>query len=437
MGVLGSLKSGFGEFVDANAHLVGKGLDMVGAHGAAHAVDNWGDHIADDLGAAVGELNLGQSDDPKELLHGDAKAIGESAQHLQKFAQAFEETGAGLTRLDSEHWQGEAAEAFRKKFSPQPRAWVVVGEACAAAGKALETYQSTITWAQDQAQQAIDGYNAAKKASEEARGAYNRRVEQYNSALDDYKRAASAGQSATPPTVLGEFHDPGEEGFKQAQEVLRSARRQRDDAARTAGQAIAAATGSAPKEPGLWDRIGMDVADLNTGAAVGAVHFAGGVVKGATDLVKFVRGLNPQDPYNMTHPALYLDHVSTVAAGLVHTANHPTELVTAMVGSGWGKDPAEAGGTAVFNLLSGMATGGGSEAGVAGARMAMDAAAAAGERGGIKAGESAAQNAAENAARKAATDGAEQAGASAFNRPGAPQFDVSAFPQHVRPTEPA
>ncbi|KJK57059.1 putative T7SS-secreted protein [Saccharothrix sp. ST-888] len=422
-----------GEFVDVNAHIVGKGLDLVGLHDAAHTVDSYGDRIADGLGAAVGELNLGQSDDPKELLHGDAKAVGETAQHLQKFAQAFEETAAGLTRLDSEHWQGQAAEAFRRKFSPQPKAWMVTGDACAAAGKALETYQGTITWAQDQAQQAIEAYNAAKKASEDARNAYNRQVSQYNSALDDYRRAASAGQNATPPAALGEFHDPGEAGLKRAQEMLRAARGQRDDAARTAAQAIMAATGSAPREPGLWDRINLDLVDVNAGATVGVVHFAGGVVKGATDLVKFARGLNPQDPYNVTHPALYLDHVNTVAAGLVHTANHPTELASAIVGSGWGKDPAETGGTAVFNLLSGLATGGGSEAAAVGGKVAIDAAAAAGERGGIRAVESAGQNAAE----KAAANSAEHAGAPALNRPAAPAFDVSAFPEHVRPTEPA
>ncbi len=136
------------------------------------------------------------------------------------------------------------------------------------------------------------------------------------------------------------------------------------------------------------------------------------LVKGGTDLVKFARGLNPMDPYNLTHPAMYLDHVNTVGAGLVHTANHPTELVSAIVGSGWGKDPAEAGGTTVFNLLSGVATGGGADAAVVGERVVLNSAESAAERGGINAGE--------NAAERAAAGTAEHPGASAFDPVGAP-----------------
>lgn len=390
MGVFDGIKSSVGSFVDANVHVVGSGLDMVGLHGAAHTVDTFGDHIADDLGAGVGELSLGQTDDPKELVHGDTKAINESAQHLHKFSAAFEETAGGLSRLDSDHWQGQAADAFRHTMSPQPTAWRVTADNCEAAAKALEAFTHTIDWAQGQARQAIDAYHQAKKASEDARNAYNHQVEQYKNAVDGYNRAVSAGQNpGAQPTSPGEFQDPGEAGLKHAEDLLREARRQRESAAHTAEQALKAATSAAPAEPGFWQRLGNDLVDAPEIAAVSLLHLDGGVVKAAADLVKFGRGLNPFDAYNLTHPAQYLDHLNTTAAGLVQTANHPTALLSAIVGSGWGSDPVEAAGKCIFNLGSGMATGGGADAALVTERVVADAGEAAAERGGIATGEKA------------------------------------------------
>ncbi|MFG2819934.1 putative T7SS-secreted protein [Kitasatospora sp. NPDC048365] len=408
-------KKAVGGFVDANAHILGDGLDMIGLDDAAHAVDKWGDEFADSMGAQVGELGLGQTDDPTELVHGDVKTIGENVGHLKKFGTAFEETGSGLTRLDHEHWQGEAADAFRSKFAPQPGMWLAAADACAGAGRALETYAQTVTWAQDQAKQAIEAYNAAKKASEDARNAYQREVDWYNQeakAWNDYAR--SGNDPGPPPPMPKEFRDPGVEGAKQAAEILRSARKQRDEAGRTAAQAIRAITGHAPAKPSFTQRLEAGIQDAGDFVAVGYLHLEGGIVKGAADLVKFARGLNPMDPYNLTHPAQYMDHVSTTLAGLVTTANHPVELGKALVGSGWGSDPFEAGGKFIFNVGSGMLTGGGSEAAVVAERMGIGAAertaVSAAERTAINAGEHAAINAGESAAINAGEHAAINAG---------------------------
>ncbi|MFE4599500.1 putative T7SS-secreted protein [Kitasatospora indigofera] len=409
MGLLDSAKSLAGSVVDMHAHAAGDALDFVGLHDAAHSVDKWGDEVADDLGAGVGELNLGESEDPKELLHGDAKAIAERVQHLMKFAAAFEAVATGLARMDSDHWKGKAADAFRSKFSGQPTAWRVMADACEAAAKGLAPLAGTVTWAQGQAKQAIDLYRKSEQATREAQDSYNRQADDYNRALKAYQSAGDA--SATAPTRPAQFHDPGAALRKQAAELLTAARRQRVSAAGAAAQALRAATANAPKEPGVMDRIGMALQDAPAVLAVGALHFEGGVVKGAADMLKFARGVNPFDVYNMTHPALYLDHLNSVAGGLAHTANHPTELVTALVGSGWGSDPSEAGGKAFFNLISGVATGGGSEAAVVAERLGIDAAESAARRAAVEAAENAAKRAAvetgESAGQKAATGLAE------------------------------
>ncbi|MDH6122080.1 putative T7SS-secreted protein [Kitasatospora sp. GAS204B] len=392
-------KKGLGATVDAGSHLVGGALDTVGLHDAAHAVDNWGDSVADNLGAQVGELQLGDSDDPKDLVHGDAKALSDAADHLRTFHDAFEETGSGLRAMDSSHWQGQAADAFRTRFAPHPGQWLTAADACAAAAQALDGFSHTVTWAQGQAKRAIDAYNAAKKTHEQARNAYNASVDSYNKAAKAWNDAAKSNPNPGPkPTDPGDFHDDaGNAQLAHAQDLLRDARTQRDTAADSAAKALQAATATAPTEPSFTQRMKLDSIDAAEGGMIGVTHVYGGIAKGAADIVNFGRGLNPMDPYNATHPATYLDHVNQVAVGLVHAEMHPTDVVKSLVGSDWGSDPAEAGGKLLTNLVFGAATdGAGTEA---------DASLAA------------AKDTAENAAKDAAESGADRGGASAVDHP--------------------
>lgn len=149
-----------GGAVDQTAHLVGDGLNAVGLHGAAQAVDGAGDSAADFLGAQVGEQQLGQTDDPTQLIHGDVGKINDTVGHLRKFAAAFTETADGLHKVDTAHWSGDAAEAFRAKFHGHPQQWDNAQQACAQAASALADYARTVQAAQDQARQAIDLYNS-------------------------------------------------------------------------------------------------------------------------------------------------------------------------------------------------------------------------------------------------------------------------------------
>jgi len=47
------------------------------------------------------------------------------------------------------------------------------------------------------------------------------------------------------------------------------------------------------------------------------------VLKGTAGILNFARGLNLMDPYNITHPAAYLQNVNMTLAGPVSTAAHP------------------------------------------------------------------------------------------------------------------
>ena len=327
-----------GELVDKGTDVAGDALDKVGAHDLANKVENAGDRIASDLGATPGERQLGQSDQPKDLLHGDAKAIRATAKHLTDFYTAFDKVGDGMRKLDSSSWQGEAAEAFRKKFAMHPTKWLRAADACDAAGKALSSYAETVEWAQGQARDAIDLYGPGKRASDE----YKAKLK--TDTKTDTKTETAEAKKQEPTT------DPGAAAVQRAHEILNEARRQRDEAARTAAGAVRKALAHAPAEPPPLARLKADAVDGYQAVNTEILHFDAGVVKGTAGILTFARGLNPMDPYNITHPAAYVQNVNMTLAGLVSTAAHPERAAKTMLDD-FMKDPSEGTGRLLPNLF--------------------------------------------------------------------------------------
>ncbi|MBF9070474.1 putative T7SS-secreted protein [Streptacidiphilus fuscans] len=327
------------------------------------------------------EAELGQTDDEKELIWGDPDAISTAAGHLRSFQGAFEETHQGLTKLDTEHWQGKAADNFRAKFSPHPPQWGHASDACSDAAGALEDYGSTVTWAQGQAKQAVALYNRGQQATQTAKTAYDAEVSSYNSQASAYNQAIANGRNpGSKPTQPGPFQDPGEADREAAQSTLDEARRQRDGMAETAAAKITAATSMAPAKPSFLQQMYDDAHDIAQDLPNEYVHFYGGVAKGTLGIVKFARSLDPMDPYNLTHPASYLDGVSSTAAGLLNMSTHPIKATASMLGSGWTSDPSQAFGNLVPNIVQTVATDGAGAAEAAttdaAANVALDSSAA-------------------------------------------------------------
>ncbi|MFI7357300.1 putative T7SS-secreted protein [Streptomyces avidinii] len=318
-----SAKKAIGHGVDMATEGIGAGLDYVGAHDWADEVEDFGDDVAHGLGA-MPEKQLGQTQQAAELLHGKPDAIWESAAHLKDFQAAFDRVGQGMKALDSGHWKGAAADAFREKFAMHPTDWFHAADACEVAGNALGGYAETVVWAQLQAQSAIELYRQGMKASKEAADAYKTRAEAY-------KAAVKAGQDPGPCPAPGA--DPGEAARARAREILDEARHQRDDAARTVDRAIAAATEHAPAKPSAARQIMAEFMDYEGSQAVELTHVLGGAVKGTAGILNFARGLNPGDPYNLTHPAEHQQHVNMTLAGLVSTAAHPERVPAGLIES--------------------------------------------------------------------------------------------------------
>lgn len=313
-GIVGGVERGVGAAVGGAGRVVGSGLAGVGLDEAGEWVADAGDRVADQLGARVGERELGGCEDPADLVHGDTGRIRTAAARLERFAAAFDVGRVGLARLEPGGWEGLGAEAFRGELAAQPGKWARAAGACEEAASALEAYACTVDWARGQAAEAV--------------------------------RLWRQGRAAEPA----------------ARDTLASARTQRDAAGHAAASAIRAAAELAPAAPDFASRLAYEAGDVFAELPLAGAHFLGGVLRAGTDLVRFARGLNPLDPYNLTHPYAYVTHLDATAAGLAALRLHPERLPGLLLGGGWGSDGAEAGGRLLGNLLMVAATGGGAEA---------------------------------------------------------------------------
>ncbi|MFI7340177.1 putative T7SS-secreted protein [Streptomyces sp. NPDC050085] len=372
-------KKKLGEGVDYVSDKAGDALDRAGLDKAGDIVHSAGDHIAAGLGATPTEQGLGHTDDPTQLVHGNPGNIRESAKHLKDFHSAFDKVGRGMKKVDASGWKGEAADAFHTKISIHPTKWAQAAEACSTAAEALDSYADTIKWAQDKAQDAIDTYKRGQHSTKTSADAYNKKADAYNAKV---KAGEDPGPRPDP------WHDPGEAERKKAEQILEDARRARNDSAAKAEAAIGKALAHAPAEPPPLTQISNTLVDASKFLDTESTHLLGGVIKGTAGLVNFARGLNPTDPYNLTHPAAYYQNVNMTLAGLASTASHPDRIVTGAVAA-FKDDPSEFIGTLLPEAI-----------GTKGAGFAKS-----GLRMGLRSGEKAAlKEGAEGAARKSLRD---------------------------------
>ncbi|GGT45980.1 hypothetical protein GCM10010271_57640 [Streptomyces kurssanovii] len=370
-----------GEGVDYVTDKAGEGLEKVGAHEWADAVEDWGDETASSLGAEVGEKQLGQTEEANELIHGRPEKIASAVKNLRDFQKAFDLVGGGMQKLDSQHWKGEAADTFREKFDTLPKDWLRAADAFEDAAKALETYSTAVVTAQGKAREAIALYNEAKKDYEKAAAEFNKKADAYDAARN----------SDNPLPHPGEFKDPTTAKRKRAQEILDDARAARNQAGDTAKTAVHAAMAHAPKDKTGLDKLQTELMDYGLGQSIELAHFGGGIIKGTAGLVNFVRSVNPIDVYNLTHPAEYYKGVNMTLAGLASTVANPDRALKNAWDAAKG-DPAEFLGRLVPELLGTKGAG------------VVKGVATAGLRSGAK---HAVTEAAESGARKALDDPAQ------------------------------
>lgn len=222
---------------------------------------------------------LGETDDPAQLVPGNPGTITATARALRTRAGELEQAGTGLSRIDTtEGWSGPAGDAFRAKFHGQPGGWLTAGDCFLDAAAALDAYSSTLTLAQQQAQQAITEWNAAQTATGQAQTEYQ-----------TYRE-----QGGTQP-----FQDPGQSGRDTAEKTLDNARFNLETAGNTAATTVGAARDRAPEKPGFWSKVGHLADEIGTGA-----ENAGGAVVNAAASVGNAMLHHPGDVAEMVGGAL-------------------------------------------------------------------------------------------------------------------------------------
>lgn len=170
---------------------------------------------------------LGQTMDPRELVPGMPEAISADLQALVENVKQIGSVGRDLGTVDVVEWTGDAANSFLEMFGQEPPKWMQAVEDMGLGGQALADFGDALTWAQGEAQKAIEMYTEAMAAS---------------------RAAAADALTAAQEGVVTPFTDPAAEAFHNAQTVLQNAR----DQLASAGGTIAQMFGMQPDGEGKY-----------------------------------------------------------------------------------------------------------------------------------------------------------------------------------------
>ncbi|GLY67957.1 putative T7SS-secreted protein [Amycolatopsis taiwanensis] len=218
---------------------------------------------------------LGQTQDPQQLVPGKPEAIEENARVLHARADRANWAGDGLQEIDTGAWQGPGAQAFHDKFSYEPGKWFAAGDALESAASALDDYASTLRWAQAQAVEAIALWNQGQNATQQAKAAHE----------------AAAAQAATQNQPAPPFTDPGESSRQAAQGTLNRARAQLSEAGDLAAQLLRSETEGAPEDSNWLDDLGNFCANVGAHIVNDLASFGNAILHHPGDVVAALGGL--------------------------------------------------------------------------------------------------------------------------------------------------
>jgi Bacterial toxin 28 len=215
---------------------------------------------------------LGETNSATALVPGDVGAVTDTMWSLRSYGDMLVEAGTGLTRIDTAAgWRGPAADQFRALLHSEPAKWTEAGGCFHQAANALDSYASTLQWAQGEAADAIITWNEGQSATATAKTHYDQAVQQVR---QDNDHESAAGMPLTPMPV---FQDPGEAKRSAARAQLNRARTALTRAADSARSTVGTATDKAPKKPGFWSKVGSFFTGVGDDVEVAGEHVINGV----------------------------------------------------------------------------------------------------------------------------------------------------------------
>ncbi|WP_439028796.1 putative T7SS-secreted protein [Gordonia terrae] len=338
-------KEFLGGLVDDATEVIGGGLRAVGLESIATGVEDFGDDVANSLGAMPDEKNLGQTSDPKELVLGDPAGIIALAEKFTSYASNFLKAGEGLRGISVGNWSGSGAAEYRDASAREVPKWVSAGDAAAKAAAALTGWAGVVTFAQQKAAEAVRIWEEGERKRDE----WVAKANIYNDELDDYQHH----RRDAPPTHPGP--DPWPAYKAEAERVLKVGRDHRNSSAPGVKAELSGAADMAPPMPSAFDQARMTAIDAGTAGSMAVAHFGAGMFGAVTEVVKGLNTLSPQNPYNVANPHQYMRNSAGMMMGIVHQIAHPDEFVRNFAGSGWSTDPSQSLGNVFANVaMSGL-----------------------------------------------------------------------------------
>ncbi|MER6346657.1 putative T7SS-secreted protein [Streptomyces sp. NPDC001532] len=226
---------------------------------------------------------IAEGDTVQDWIPGKPSDLDELIKKLAGAAAHFGQGAEQLRKLNTDPWQGEAAEVFRDTVKRLPKDLDTALDAFVAAGLAVLAYRNTLDTAQRLTAQIID--HEAPTARELSRT--------YDKAVTDYDTAVKAGDTAgatKPPAA-----DPGKTLMTELVGRIQTAQGDVEEAAATAKRDLGKAAEKAPNRPSAWSR------------------FKGGAKEAAGEFGDFALAVNPGRL--LTEPGAYLHDAGMVIDG--------------------------------------------------------------------------------------------------------------------------
>ncbi|HJQ46422.1 MAG TPA: hypothetical protein VJ870_08865 [Amycolatopsis sp.] len=164
---------------------------------------------------------LGQTTNPRDLVPGSPESISADLRSLVGTIRTIGGVGGQLGGVNPAQWEGQGSAAFREVFGDHVPQWGNAVSTLGQGAQRLADYGDTLTWAQSEAQSAIEEYTQAQAASRAAQA--------------QQAQAAASGADTAAPAA----DDPGAEGAQAAQSRLAKARSKLEQAGTKVAGALA------------------------------------------------------------------------------------------------------------------------------------------------------------------------------------------------------
>lgn len=140
---------------------------------------------------------LGETDDPTELIPGDPAAIRALAANWHNAGTALDNTGNGLATLSTPQWSGPAQRAYANYTATSRTNWLSTADGVRNSSTAISGYADVLEWGQGEAAAAVDLWHSGQQAQATAR-------------LDAARQQVdSAGTDAANQVEVASFPAPG------------------------------------------------------------------------------------------------------------------------------------------------------------------------------------------------------------------------------------